>query len=482
MIAALFREIAAEHFDELAIIDGDRRITYGALSTEVNRARSWLGASLKDGGEGQVIAVCLKNSWQFVASFFAIAENGGIFLPVNPNWRGAELRRFSEQLPTGGAITTQHLRAEWDVIADLLPKQSILTWETAAAGEEKSRSAPIVRSGDAPLAYLLTSGSTGIPKVVPRSAKNFNFGATRVADAIQVTRGSRWLSAIPFFHSWGLGTGMLLPLLCGATLVILPQFHAAECAELIRRERINVLMASPFAYGFLAERIANKTDLRTLERCFWTGSRMNAAVEHTWVNRFEMRLRPWYGMSEAHAIAIDVGDGSKASGEGFVGRGVPGVEIRVFDSSGGMLGCGETGEIAVRSDGVMSGYVGGGEDNRKFFHGSFFRTGDLGRLDASGDLYLSGRVRTLINVAGLKVDATEVERVIEMLDAVAACRVDSVPGGPAGELIRARIVPRGGRELTRREIVVHCREQLAEYKIPRIVEFEVAVSASWKQR
>lgn len=474
MISEQFREVAAANRRELAIIDGDRRIRYGQLLEEVDRARNWFAAAWP--GERPVVAVCLRNSWEFVASFFAVVELGGIFMLCNPNWRAAELRRLAGQIPISGVITIEALRAEWDRIADALPPESILTWETAPNCDTRRRS-PAQRSAEEPLAYLLTSGSTGLPKVVPRSDRNLNFGATSLADALKIEPGSRWLSAIPFFHSWGLHTGMFLPLLRRATLVIMPHFQPASCAALIRHERVNVLMASPFAYGFLGDSVGNASDLASLDRCLWTGSRMKAAVEKTWMDRYGIRLRPWYGMSEAHAIATDLKDSPKPEGEGFVGQPVPGVEVRVFDPDGRVLGVGETGEVGVHSAGVMSGYAWGGEENHKVFYGPFFRTGDLGRLDADGHLYLSGRARMMINIAGLKVDATEIERTVEMLEAVAACRVDSVPGGPAGELIRARILLRQGFGLSRRQIVEHCRQELAEYKIPRLVEFSDASSS-----
>lgn len=474
MIVERFREAAFSHRHELAIIDGDCRITYARLLDEVDRARNWLRGALNLDNRF-VIAACLRNSWQSIASFFAVAESGGILLLCNPNWRAGELRRIAEQLRIDGVITTEDLRAEWDLIADVLPPGSVLTWEKAPEFPSAGIDPPVTRSADEPLAYLLTSGSTGAPKVVPRSDRNLNFGATRLADALEIPPASRWLCTIPFFHSWGLGTGMLLPLLRGSTSVLMPQFHAAQCAELIRRERVNVLMASPFAYGFLVDCVSDASALSTLQRCFWSGSRMKAAVEETWRDRFGIRLRPWYGMSEAHAISIDLApEGLKERPDGFVGAPFAGVDVCVFDPDGIPLGTNETGEIAVRSDGVMSGYVGETDGTGNFFYGPFFRTGDLGRLDASGNLYLSGRARVMINTAGLKVDPVEIEQAVETLAGVAACRVDSVPGGPTGELIRARVLLREGCTVSRRDVIEACRRQLAEYKLPRVIEFSDA--------
>jgi acyl-CoA synthetase (AMP-forming)/AMP-acid ligase II len=119
----------------------------------------------------------------------------------------------------------------------------------------------------------------------------------------------------------------------------------------------------------------------------------------------------------------------------------------------------------------MSGYLGEPELSRSLFHNGFFRTGDLGYFDSGGNLYLTGRMGRVMNIAGAKIDPVELERVVELLPNVASCHVDAVPNGRGGEVIRARVVLRDGLQVTRREVIEQCRRQLAEYKLPRIIEF-----------
>jgi acyl-CoA synthetase (AMP-forming)/AMP-acid ligase II len=132
---------------------------------------------------------------------------------------------------------------------------------------------------------------------------------------------------------------------------------------------------------------------------------------------------------------------------------------------------GEIGELAVRSGSVMSGYFGEPELSRSLFHHGFFRTGDLGYFDSAGNLHLTARLGRVMNIAGVKVDPVQVERVVEMLPSVESCHVDAVPDGSGGQVIRARVVPREGLQVTRRAVIEQCRRQLAEYKLPRIIEF-----------
>ena len=159
-----------------------------------------------------------------------------------------------------------------------------------------------------------------------------------------------------------------------------------------------------------------------------------------------------------------------------IGEPLRGAEVIVLAADGPpaerqRLERGEIGELAVRSASVMSGYFGEPELNRSLFHDGFFRTGDLGYFDSAGNLYLTGRLGRVLNIAGVKVDPVEVERVVETLPNVASCHVDAVPNGRGGELIRASVVPREGLPVTRREVIEQCRRQLAEYKLPRIIEF-----------
>src|ERR1035438_443488 len=162
---------------------------------------------------------------------------------------------------------------------------------------------------------------------------------------------------------------------------------------------------------------------------------------------------------------------------GTVGTPIDEVEIRILNE----------GEVAVRSPMVMSGYVADPEWNLRVFEDGFFRTGDLGCQDSDGRLRLLGRTRRMINMAGVKIDPAEIEQAVESLEGVVACHVDADGGDQESELIRARIELREGFEMTRSHVISHCRRRLAEYKLPRIIEFVEALpvtlagkmSSSW---
>ena len=471
MIFDRFKDAARQHRDELAIIDGDRRITYGRLLELVGGMHAWLQKTLNPQA-GDVVAVSMSNTAQFVACFFAVSELGCVFMPCNPQWRAGELRRFAARLGFTGVVTEPQFRKTWEQ-AGALKAESVLTVPDAETRCEPCI-APVAysRSEDAPAVYLATSGSMGVPRAASRSHRNLVATARNTARTIGIGPERRFLSVVPFFHVSGFSNSMLMPLLHGATVVLMRRFTAAACADLIHRERVDVLIGSPVIFGFLADSVEDASLLASLQLCFSAGARLPAAVSGRWRDRFGVRVRQWYGTSETGTVAIDLSpDDGPSRAAAFVGAPIAGVEVRIIDPGGRLLSPGAAGEVTVRSEAVMAGYAGEPELNQHIFADGFFKTGDLGHVDTEGNLYLTGRMRPVINAGGVKVDPVEIEETIEALPSVSACRVDAVAEGRAGEVIRARVVVRQGQRMTRRDVIEQCRLSLAEYKLPRIVEF-----------
>jgi len=474
MIPESLRSVVDRHGDRLAIIDGDQRITYGEFFERVQSVREWLRNVL--GPQPGIIAVSLDNSWLFAAYFFAISELGGASMCCNPQWRAAELRPLARRLGFRAAVVDPRWTAEWNQILDLIPGGLLFPADKMPAGNPAAgASSPPRATADglnAPAAYLSTSGSLGLPRLVPRSHRNLIAVAENVALALGTGPGWRFLSVVPFYYSNGFHNSMLVPLLSGATAVMMPKFSTGACEELVRHEQVNTLIGSPFLYGSLLDGVRNPASLSSMQRCFSAGGRMPSGVIERWQARFGVPIRQLYGMTETGVIALESSEPAPGSSAGAcVGQPIHGVEVAVFGTDGLKAAPGEIGELAVRSAAVMSGYAGEGESDSVCFHDGFFHTGDLGFLDSGGVLHLTGRIGRVMNIAGIKVDPVEVERAVEMLAGVASCHVDAVPNGAGGEVIRARVVPREGFQVTRREVIEQCRRHIADYKFPRVIEF-----------
>ncbi len=397
-------------------------------------------------------------------------------MPCNPQWRAAELRAYAGRLGFRGAVIEPRFRAEWDQILDAIPNGSLLTADSLpSSASPAGSSGPLSMDSaaeDAPALYLSTSGSTGAPRLVPRSHRNLRATAENVGSTLEISPGRRFLSVVPFFSSNGLHNGLFMPLMRGATVIMMRQFSPGACAELVQREQVDTLFGSPFVYGYLVDSVGDPKLLSSLQYSYSGGARLPSNVSDRWRERFGVPIRQSYGMSETGLITAERTAQTLPSAVGAcIGEPVRAVEIIILGGDGQNLGVGEIGELAVHSASLMSGYFGEPElNNRRFFNG-FFRTGDLGCFDSTGRIHLTGRMGRGINIAGTKIDPVEVERAVEMLPNVASCHVDAVPNGRGGEVLRARVVPLDGLPLTRREVIEHCRLQLAEYKLPRVIEF-----------
>ncbi len=417
----------------------------------------------------------LDNSWLFAACFFAISELGGASMCCNPQWRAAELRPLARRLGFRAAVVDPRWTAEWDQILDLIPGGLLFPADKMPAGNPApgASSPPSVTADglNAPAAYLSTSGSLGLPRLVPRSHRNLIAVTENVGHALGTGPGWRFLSVVPFYYSNGFHNSMLVPLLSGATAVMMPKFSPGPCAERVHREQINMLIGSPFLYGSLLDGVRDPALLSSLKQCFSAGGRMPSGAIERWQARFGVPIRQIYGMTETGVIALESSEPTPGSSTGAcVGQPIRGVEVAVFGTDGLKAAPSEIGELAVRSEAVMSGYFGEGEACPGRFHDGFFHTGDLGFLDSGGVLHLTGRIGRVMNIAGVKVDPVEVERAVEMLAGVASCHVDTVPNGEGGEVIRARVVQREGFQVTRREVIEQCRRHVADYKFPRVIE------------
>jgi long-chain acyl-CoA synthetase len=475
VISEQLRKVVQRYRDELAIIDGDQRITYGELLERVQAIRQWLQSAL-DLQPGDVIAASIENSWEFVACFFAVSELGCVLMPCNLQWRAAELRMFATALGFRGAVIEPRVGVEWDQISDLIPNGRILTADPIPWQGNPLRAvspSPIASiTEDAPALYIPTSGSTGTPRLVPRSHRNLIAVAENVSATLGIGPGRRFLSVVPFYFSNGFNNSLIVPLLSGATAVTMRKFSPGACAQLVHAEAVDTLFGSPLIYASLLDGERDFTLPSSLAHCFTSGGRMPSNVVERWRTRFGVPIRQLYGATETGVIAIERSESPPASPVGVcVGESIRGVDVVALGADGQSLQPGEIGELAVRSASVMSGYFGEPGLSNSRFHDGFFCTGDLGCIDSAGNLHLTGRKGRVINIGGVKVDPVEVERAIETLSNVASCHVDAVPNGHGGEVIRARVVARDGLPVTRPEVIERCRQELAEYKLPRVIEF-----------
>jgi long-chain acyl-CoA synthetase len=465
MIYEALRGVARRHRDRVAVVTGRETATYGSL---LARADALADTLTRTGGVGasDTVLVLLPNSTDFVALFVAIARLGAVCMPIDPALTDREIGAYLRRFHIHTAVIPAAFERERRGALAGLTEQRRLSIEALPRGIGPSN--PDRRGGpfEGVVAAVSTSGSTGSPRVVGRTQRGLLAGFASLARAVQVVPEDRVLGVVPFRHSHGLANAMLLSLMSGATLVVMERFLPRRLIDIVAEHRVSLLVGSPFIFSTVAECVQGRSAFATVRAALSSGAAVPPGTARAFLERTGVSIRELYGSSETGVIAV--GDPDEAPGTRSA-RPVQGVDVRVVDDAGAALPPGATGEVLVRSEIMAAGYL-GEHDGRFPLRYGFYATGDLGHVDRRGNLVLEGRTSLRLNIAGVKVDPVEIERVILELPQVKNVVVSSVLGERGMELIKASLVLAEGRELAREAVIAHCRGQLAEYKVPRIVE------------
>ena len=488
-------EIAQKYPEHTAIVDDRRRIAYRELADLVKGFSS--GLSSLGVGAGDCVAVILPNCTEFVVSFYAAAKLNAVLLPLNHLFKAEELGYYIKDsdarviiTDTARADLCQQIIAQSErpielitVDAAIMPANYFYDLVLLDRAAEKAIANP-----EADFLYQYSSGSTGRPKRVGRTQQNLWHEVNNFTQTVGVTPGDKILCLVPMYHAHGLGNCLLASLHNGATLVILEQFKQGDkpmevpfvfrrlrVLELIEQEQITILPAVPYIFNTLAETPADvSADLSSLRLCFSAGNFLSQDIFERFRERFGIDVKQLYGCTEAGSVAIDLDEADKPYGS--VGRPMQNVAIDIIGDDGSQLPLGEIGEIVIKSKTLTRGYHKMPELNQTAFVDGAFLTGDLGKIDESGCLYITGRKKILIDTGGRKVDPIEIEDVLVTHPKVKEAVVVGVKGLFAGEIIKAVIVPQG--EPTKAEIIAYCKDKLAEFKLPRAIEFRTEIPKS----
>ncbi len=443
-----------------ALVCGSERIGRDELWERVGRLASGLAA--RGLGPGDAVALVLPNGLAFVTGFLAVAQLRGVVVPLNPQYKRPELAFYLRDSGVRAVLTDAagaRLCGDLDVpvIADA---------DRLIASHPEL--APVPGAADETLLRAYSSGSTGRPKCVSRTTGQLRWEAESVVAAMQLTEADTIFCSIPMFHAYGLGCCMLAAIRSGAGLVIadpgLPLALAREhTLEVLEREHVTVLPAVPFALRVLAES-GGDADLGALRLCFSAGNALPRSTFDAFDRAFGIPIRQLYGLTETGAVTINLDEDPWATAAS-VGRPMAGIDVDVLDVAGDSMEAGHIGEIALSSPAMT----------RR--HGARLLTGDRGRLDEAGRLVITGRRKLLIDVSGDKVDPIEVEDVLAVHPKVREVVVVGVPSSIEGEeLIKAVVV--GEAACGERELIRFCRERLANYKVPHMVEFREEIPRS----
>jgi acyl-CoA synthetase (AMP-forming)/AMP-acid ligase II len=470
---------ASRRGNKRALVDAatGAELSYAELADAVRETAA--GLSARGLRPGDVLALCAPNCLEFAVAFYAASSAGAIVTTVNPLGTGDEISRQLRQtgarwLVTTAGLAEQKLRA---VIPGTAVAETFVIGEptagTTSFGSLRSAApGPAAPVSASDVAFLPTSsGTTGLPKCVELTHRNLVASLCQTQPLHQASEDDVVIAALPLFHIYGLQITLNLPLLAGATVIIMPRFELEAFLRAVQEHRITrAEIVPPIVLGLVTADAVDDYDLSTLRLITSAAAPLGADLARACARRIGCRVRQAYGMTEVSGgthIAPDTGPDRPES----VGPALPGVECRIVDpGTGAALRPGEPGELLVRTAGTMRGYLGQPEATAATIDADgWVHTGDIVTVDDDGWFYVTDRVKELIKYKGFQVAPAELEAILVTHPAVADAAVVRSRDALAGEVPKAFVVLRA--PASAEELMAWVASRVASYKRVRQVEF-----------
>jgi long-chain acyl-CoA synthetase len=441
---------------------GGREFSYALLR---DGAMSFAAALRQRVRTGQVVLVGLPNRIEYPIAFLGVLAAGCSVFPVSSEIAEAELVTLASESQAAAVVGTPRICGLLDAHVPV----RILEADVVGGAANTD---PVDANPDL---LLCSSGTTAKPKIVLRDAASLDAVSEAMADAIGFTPDDRVLSIVPLCHSYGLEHGLLAPLWAGSSIHLSPGLDLNVVVPQLADGGITLFPGVPSAYDMMCQ-VGEPRRLTTLRKAYAAGAPLPASVYDTFEAKYGVRIGQLYGASEIGSVTFSDPDAA-----GFdprsVGRPYPNVRVRVADpQTRAALPPGDEGEVLVAATSMFRGYLG---DSDSPVVDGFFPTGDLGRLDPLGNLSITGRLKLLIEVGGLKVNVLEVEALLAQHPSVADAAVVAVRVSDTVSRLKAVVTPRDAdRPPVPEEIRAFLRSRLTAYKVPRVVEVRASLPRS----
>ncbi|KAK9368352.1 hypothetical protein V1509DRAFT_623827 [Lipomyces kononenkoae] len=465
--------------------------SFGSLAGSVNTVRSFLTSlGLRP---GSAIAIGLANSVEFAIVFFAVTYSGFVAAPLNPGLKQAEFEFYLQDLkcPVAFVATTENeavVKAA-DKIGKFVDGGHVKMFTIVAAGENVMLSSvdgkpiaiggggkmlPEARGDDVAL-VLHTSGTTGRPKIVPLTHANLTSSIRNIRQTYGFAQSDTSLLVMPLFHVHGLLCGFLAPLSVNAAVVVPAKFSASSFWSDFMAHKATWFTAVPTIHQILLKTTATDQvmakNIRFIRSC---SSALAPSTMRTLEDRFGAPVVEAYAMTEAshQMTSNELPPGVRKPGS--VGKAQGSVSVKILDSNGDEVGVGQEGEICVKGENVTKGYRNNKAANEtSYTRTGYFRTGDQGKMDADGFVFITGRIKELINRGGEKISPVELDGVLLEHSAVAEAVTFGVPDEMYGQEVQAAVVVKAGMEdkVTEKELREFMASRVAKFKVAKKIYF-----------
>ena len=465
------------HFIDRA--DGELLTTGGGDTwsyADVDRRSAQIAQQLAAVGVdvGERVSVQVEKSPENLCLYLACLRGGFVYHPLNMGYRRSELEYFIGNAEPAAIICDREKLGDLEDLGSRAGVRSVLTLDADGGGtlvelavEQPDTFETVPRERDDLAALLYSSGTTGVPKGIMLTHHNLLSNTEALVQAWGFTADDRLLHALPIFHVHGLFVAIGCVLLSGATMRWLARYDAREVVHHL--PDCSVMMGVPTYYTRLLAESGFTGEVSENVRLFVSGSA--PLLEETFVafeSRTGHRILERYGMTETNMNTSNPLDGERRPGT--VGPPLPGVDVRIVDDAGDALPHGEIGKLQIRGPNVFIGYWKLPDKTAEdFTDDGFFDTGDMGRIDDDGYVSIVGRAKDLVITGGMNVYPKEIESFIDDLPGVSESAVIGVPHADFGEGVVAVVVPDG--DIRESDIIDACRENLANFKVPKRVVF-----------
>lgn len=466
-----------------AFVYENERISYGELARRVdNLAFQWKEEyGLRPGDR---VMMFLRNTPEFVASFFAASQAGAISVPSNTRLKAPEIEYILKDSDPSILVIEPEL---WERVAEVKDRAPSLKAIFIAGQDKVSGTTPFSDLINLPApqkihnpadeedvnSILYTSGTTGNPKGAMLCHRNFIANSLNTQALCHLSSEDKLLIMAPMFHVTALNSQLIKIVHAGATGVLMRAFKTEEILDTIEREQITEMTGVPAMYSMILQSpTLERRDLTSLRYCGYGGAPAPVEVIKTLKEKFPTwRLRNVYGLTEASSWVTMLPHEQTTIRPDSTGLPVPVVRLKIIDEMGSEVPQGKVGEILIKGPSIFKGYWRNPEATAESLRDGWFHTGDLGRFDEEGYLYVVDRKKEMVIRGGENIYCIEVENVLYQHPKVVEAAVTGVPDPILGELVKAVCVLKTGQNASELEIQEFCKKYLADYKVPKIVCF-----------
>jgi len=478
----ILRRTATRYPEKEAVIFEELRLTYKEICSRIDRVSAGLlsrGFKKKDR-----IGLLFSNTIEFVYSYFAICQMGAIAVPLNYRLSPEELAYQLGNTGAKGLILEEEYWPAFHPVRDRLNELKSVFLVGDVEGKEVSPFFDLLdHEGDKfPEPHLdeediasimFTSGTTGRPKGVMLSHRNLITNAINSAQTIPMSHDTKRLIIMPLFHAAALHCQLIPTFLLGSTAVILKKYGTKASLEIMVREKINFVMGVPTVFWFwVTYPELDQYDLSGIESLSTGGAPSPPELIIELFNKFpNAKFSNAGGMTESTSTTFALPPELALTKLGSVGLAVPTMDIRTVDEKGRDVGVNEAGELWYKGPAVCMGYWNNEKAWSETFTDGWLHSGDIGKVDEDGFLWLLDRAKDMIIRGGENIYCIEVENALYRNPKISEAAVVGVPDRIFGEKVKAFLVLREGEEATAEEIQDFCSSHLADYKIPEFIEF-----------